>query len=114
MAMTQTVAKYLEENADDFPLAAGWGPAARTIIATAYGAERAANRADLEQLEENLAKEAMGLLGKARGAKALLKRNPSPMEAEVRAALDRNLCRCGSHNRMVRAVLRAAAEMAAS
>ena len=48
------------------------------------------------------------------GAAALLKRNPSPTEAEVRAALDRNLCRCGSHNRMVRAVLRAAAEMAAS
>ncbi|MDA9435165.1 (2Fe-2S)-binding protein [Bradyrhizobium sp. CCBAU 51627] len=45
-------------------------------------------------------------------AAALLKRNPSPTEAEVRAALDRNLCRCGSHNRMVRAVLRAAAEMA--
>jgi len=33
--------------------------------------------------------------------------------ADVKAALDRNLCRCGSHNRMVRAVLRAAAEMAA-
>ena len=47
-------------------------------------------------------------------AAALLKRNPSPTEADVRAALDRNLCRCGSHNRMVRAVLRAAAEMAAS
>ncbi|PDT88122.1 (2Fe-2S)-binding protein [Bradyrhizobium sp. Y36] len=47
-------------------------------------------------------------------AAALLTRNPSPTEAEVRAALDRNLCRCGSHNRMVRAVLRAAAEMAAS
>ncbi|OSI28393.1 (2Fe-2S)-binding protein [Bradyrhizobium canariense] len=47
-------------------------------------------------------------------AAALLKRNPSPTEAEVRAALDRNLCRCGSHNRMVRAVLRAAAEMATS
>ena len=31
-----------------------------------------------------------------------------PTEAEVSAALDRNLCRCGSHNRMVRAVLRAA------
>jgi nicotinate dehydrogenase subunit A len=46
-------------------------------------------------------------------AAALLKRNPSPTEAEVRAALDRNLCRCGSHNRMVRAVLRAASEMAA-
>jgi nicotinate dehydrogenase subunit A len=47
-------------------------------------------------------------------AAALLKRNPSPSEAEIRAALDRNLCRCGSHNRMVRAVLRAAAEMATS
>ncbi|TMH53315.1 MAG: (2Fe-2S)-binding protein, partial [Betaproteobacteria bacterium] len=31
-------------------------------------------------------------------------------EREVREALDRNLCRCGSHNRMVRAVLRAAQE----
>ncbi|MBR0879931.1 nicotinate dehydrogenase subunit A [Bradyrhizobium japonicum] len=47
-------------------------------------------------------------------AAALLKRNPTPTETEVRAALDRNLCRCGSHNRMVRAVLRAAAETATS
>ena len=47
-------------------------------------------------------------------AAALLKQNASPTEAEVRTALDRNLCRCGSHNRMVRAVLRAAQEMAAS
>ncbi|WP_439409309.1 (2Fe-2S)-binding protein [Bradyrhizobium sp. DASA03076] len=47
-------------------------------------------------------------------AAALLNDNPSPTEAEVRAALDRNLCRCGSHNRMVRAVLRAASEMATS
>ena len=46
-------------------------------------------------------------------AAALLKRNPTPTSDDVKAALDRNLCRCGSHNRMVRAVLRAAAEMAA-
>ena len=45
-------------------------------------------------------------------AAALLRRNPDPTEAEVREALDRNLCRCGSHNRMVRAVLRAAREVA--
>lgn len=44
-------------------------------------------------------------------AAALLRKNPTPTEAEVRTALDRNLCRCGSHNRMVRAVLRAAAEL---
>jgi nicotinate dehydrogenase subunit A len=47
-------------------------------------------------------------------AAALLKRNPDPTREDVRAALDRNLCRCGAHNRMVRAVLRAAAEMRAT
>ena len=46
-------------------------------------------------------------------AAALLKQNPAPTDTEVKTALDRNLCRCGSHNRIVRAVLRAAAEMAA-
>lgn len=45
-------------------------------------------------------------------AAALLMQNPRPSEADVRTALDRNLCRCGSHNRMVRAVLRAATEIA--
>ena len=40
-------------------------------------------------------------------AAALLAAKPMPSEAEVRAALDQNLCRCGSHNRIVRAVLRA-------
>jgi nicotinate dehydrogenase subunit A len=43
-------------------------------------------------------------------AAALLMRNPKPTTEDVKAALDRNLCRCGSHNRMVRAVLRAATE----
>lgn len=42
-------------------------------------------------------------------AAALLQRTPRPSEAMVRQALDRNLCRCGSHNRIVRAVLAAAA-----
>ncbi len=45
-------------------------------------------------------------------AAALLRQNSSPSSDEVKAALDRNLCRCGSHNRIVRAVLRAASEMA--
>ena len=47
-------------------------------------------------------------------AAALLKQNPKPTETEVRSALDRNLCRCGSQNRIVRAVLRAANEAASS
>ena len=41
-------------------------------------------------------------------AAALLARVPRPSAADVRGALDRNLCRCGAHNRIVRAVLRAA------
>ena len=45
-------------------------------------------------------------------AAALLRQNPRPTEGQVREALDRNLCRCGSQNRMVRAVLRAANEAA--
>src|ERR1051326_7091466 len=48
--------------------------------------------------------------GIAVSAAALLARNPSPSESEVRQALDKHLCRCGSHNRVVRAVLRAANE----
>jgi nicotinate dehydrogenase subunit A len=44
-------------------------------------------------------------------AKALLDRNPSPTNGDVRQALNGHLCRCASHNRIVRAVLRAAQEM---
>ncbi len=43
-------------------------------------------------------------------AAALLAKNPKPTQNEIRAALDRNLCRCGSHNRVVRAVLRASGQ----
>src|SRR6202047_2914045 len=41
-------------------------------------------------------------------AKALLDRNKSPSRAEIAAALDDNICRCGSHLRILRAVERAA------
>ena len=46
-------------------------------------------------------------------AKALLDKNSHPTEAQIREGLAGNLCRCGSHNRIVRAILRAAKEMAA-
>ncbi len=41
-------------------------------------------------------------------AAALLKRTPRPTDAEIAAALDRNLCRCGTHVRILRAIRRAA------
>ncbi len=45
-------------------------------------------------------------------AKALLDRNPRPTEAQIRKGMAANLCRCGTHNRIVRAILRAAKEVA--
>ena len=50
--------------------------------------------------------------GMIMGAKALLDKNPEASEAEIKTALSGNLCRCGSHNRIVRAIQRAAREMA--
>src|SRR5207245_10996312 len=47
------------------------------------------------------------LAGSLISAKALLDRNPSPSRAEIAAALDDNICRCGSHVRILRAVERA-------
>lgn len=49
--------------------------------------------------------------GMVMAAKALLDRNPSPTNQDVRRALNGHLCRCASHNRIVRAVQRAAKEM---
>jgi nicotinate dehydrogenase subunit A len=48
--------------------------------------------------------------GIAVSAAALLSGNASPTEEEIRKALDKHLCRCGSHNRVVRAVRKAAHE----
>lgn len=42
-------------------------------------------------------------------AAALLQRDPRPPEADIKAALEGNLCRCGVHNRVVRAVRKACA-----
>ena len=44
-------------------------------------------------------------------AKDLLDQNPHPTASEVRDGLAQNLCRCGTHNRIVRAVLQAAQKM---
>ncbi len=58
-------------------------------------------------IEEQAAQCGFCMSGIAVSAAALLQNNPCPTEAQARAALDKNLCRCGSHNRVVRAILRA-------
>jgi nicotinate dehydrogenase subunit A len=49
--------------------------------------------------------------GLVMSAKALLDRNPRPSETQIKQALNSHLCRCASHNRIVRAVQRAAEVM---
>jgi nicotinate dehydrogenase subunit A len=51
------------------------------------------------------------LSGILMSATALLARNPRPSRSEIAVALDRHLCRCGVHNRIIRAVARAGATM---
>jgi nicotinate dehydrogenase subunit A len=51
------------------------------------------------------------LSGIVMSAKALLDRNPAPSRGDIVAALDRHLCRCGAHQRILRAVERAAATL---
>lgn len=62
-------------------------------------------------IEEQAAQCGYCTAGAIMQAQALLDRNPNPSESEVRSGLNEILCRCGSHNRIVRAVLRAAEEM---
>ena len=45
-------------------------------------------------------------------AKALLDHNPRPTRTEIASALDKHLCRCGAHNRFIRAIERAATVLA--
>jgi nicotinate dehydrogenase subunit A len=49
--------------------------------------------------------------GMIMSARALLARNPHPSDQDIRQGLAGNLCRCGTHHRILRAVARAAKEM---
>ncbi len=62
-------------------------------------------------IEEQAAQCGYCIAGMIMSAKVLLDANPHPTEAEVRQGLADNLCRCGTHNRIIRAVLRASHEM---
>jgi nicotinate dehydrogenase subunit A len=96
----------------DTPLWAAQGKA----VVTVEGLARGGVPHPLQQafVDEQAGQCGYCLSGILVSAAALLAANPRPDEAAVRAALDRHLCRCGSHPRIVRAVLRAADAMAAA
>jgi len=62
-------------------------------------------------IEEQAAQCGYCIAGMVMRAQALLDANPAPSEAETRAHMAPNLCRCGTHVRILRAVRRAAAAM---
>ena len=64
-------------------------------------------------IEEQAAQCGYCISGMIMTAKAFLDTNKNPSEAEIRGALAGNLCRCGTHQRIIRAVQRAAKEMSA-
>jgi nicotinate dehydrogenase subunit A len=89
-----------------------WSVAGKTVV-TLEGLGDAGNPHPLQQafIDEQAMQCGYCISGIIISAAALLAMNPSPADHEIRAALDGNLCRCGSHNRILRAVDRAAAVM---
>jgi len=62
-------------------------------------------------IDEQAAQCGYCIAGMIMRAQALLEKNPSPSEAEIRRHMMPNLCRCGTHMRILRAVRRAAERM---
>lgn len=88
-------------------------PCATAVDKTITTLEGLGNRDKLHPLQQAFLDEQAAQCGYCTNgmimaAKALLDANPKPSEAQIKQALNGNLCRCGSHNRIVRAVQRAA------
>jgi nicotinate dehydrogenase subunit A len=89
-----------------FPLS---GAAGREIVTLeGLGSRQVPHPVQQAFIEEQAAQCGYCLNGMIMTAKALLDRNPNPSEAQVRNELSGNLCRCGTHIEILRAVLRAA------
>jgi len=93
---------------------APWSIAGKQIV-TVEGLGSAAHPHPLQQafLDDQAGQCGYCLSGILISAKALLDKNPKPSRTEIAQALDGNICRCGSHNRIMRAVEKAAAVMRA-
>ena len=89
-----------------FPLSGAVGRAIVTL--EGLGTRQAPHPVQQAFIDEQAAQCGYCLNGMIMTAKALLDRNPNPSEAQIRNALSGNLCRCGTHIEILRAVLRAA------
>jgi nicotinate dehydrogenase subunit A len=83
-------------------------------ITTLEGLGSSAKPHPLQQafIDEQAAQCGYCINGMLMQAETFLRKNPNPSEEQVKQELSNNLCRCGTHVRIVKAVLRAAKEMA--
>ena len=90
------------------------GTAAGRSVTTVEGLGSAADPHPIQQafIDEQAGQCGYCLSGIVISTKALLDRNPTPSRADIVAALDGHLCRCGSHTRILKAVERAAKAVA--
>ena len=94
----------------DFPLSAAAGKSITTIEGLAPDGELHPLQAAF--IAEQAAQCGYCVTGIIMAAKALLDANPRPADAEIRSALKGNLCRCGTHHRILRAIRRASEDLA--
>ncbi len=85
-------------------------------VKTIEGLGTVSNPSPLQQafMELNAAQCGYCIAGMIMRAEALLEKNPRPSEEELRAHMQPNLCRCGTHMRILAAIRRAAAQMQAA
>ncbi len=88
--------------------AIGWVAGAEITTIEGLGSEEKPHPLQQAFIEEQAAQCGYCIAGMIMSAKALLDRNAQPNERDVRRGLADNLCRCGTHGRIVRAVLKAA------
>ncbi len=94
------------------PVAALEGRQVRTV--EGLGTAAAPNPVQRAFIDEQAAQCGYCIAGMVMRAQALLERNPHPTEHEIRAHMSVNLCRCGTHMRILAAVRKAAAAMGAA
>ena len=93
----------------DLPVSAAVGKQITTV--EALGTDKDLHPLQRAFIAEQAAQCGYCASGILMAAKALLDANKDPSDGEIRAALEGNLCRCGTHGRILRAIKRAAQEM---
>jgi nicotinate dehydrogenase subunit A len=85
------------------------GPGQRIVTLEGLGSPENPHRVQKAFMDEQAVQCGYCINGMIMQAAALLAKTPKPSEAEIREALANNICRCGTHVRILRAVRRASA-----